>query len=407
MTVRQRLKSGVEHSNSMKVALFQPNLSHYRIPVFDLLGMQPGIELRVYAGRMNKTIPGNKGGAGFEYLPTTIRQIRIKGHRLLFMQKQVDVINQKKADVVILPWDIHYLSLLPALALARRRGVRVLLWGQGYSKQNNVIANGVRELLGGWSDGVILYTRTIAQRLINENGFTPEKVFVAQNALDQTPIQAARRKVLADRLALNTFRENLGLNPERTILFVSRLKPENKIDMLFEGLQLLRREQPDARLVIVGDGPERHRLQTLANRMGQGDAIIFGGAIYEEEKLAPYMLSAAVFCFPKYIGLSLMHAFGYGLPVATSIEKYNFGPEIEALIDGVNGLLFRAGDVDDMVCKWKTLLGDARLQASLSAAARKQVLEKYTIDNMVQGFLDAIRGVNNYANSSTTKRYAA
>ncbi|MBD3306946.1 glycosyltransferase, partial [candidate division KSB3 bacterium] len=301
----------------MRVALFQPNLSHYRIPVFDLLGMQPGIELRVYAGRMNKTIPGNKGGAGFEYLPTAIRQIRIKGHRLLFMQKQVDVINQKTADVVILPWDIHYLSLLPALALARRRGGRILLWGQGYSKQNNVFANGVRELLGRWSDGVILYTRTVAQRLINESGFPPEKVFVAQNALDQTPIQAARRKVLADRQALNTFRENLGLNPERTVLFVARLKPENKIDMLFEGLQLLRREQPDARLVIVGDGPERHRLQTLANRMGEGDAIIFAGAIYEEEKLAPYMLSAAVFAFPKYIGLSLMHAFGYGLPVIT------------------------------------------------------------------------------------------
>ena len=71
------------------------------------------------------------------------------------------------------------------------------------------------------------------------------------------------------------------------------------------------------------------------------------GAIYDDMDLAPYLMSAAVFAFPRAMGLSAMHAFGYGLPVVTCDDAATHGPEFEALRDGENARLYRPGDAAD------------------------------------------------------------
>ncbi|MGH8605676.1 MAG: glycosyltransferase, partial [Gammaproteobacteria bacterium] len=147
-----------------------------------------------------------------------------------------------------------------------------------------------------------------------------------------------------------------------------------------------RQRDSEVKLVIVGDGREKAYLETLARELGEGNSVIFTGAIYDEQQLAPWMLSACLFCYPANMGLSLMHAFGYGLPVVTSNNVAQHNPEIEAFVHGVNGLFYAQGDVNDMSDKWLRIMNEETLRRNLSARALYQVEHQYTLDKMVQGF---------------------
>ncbi len=185
---------------------------------------------------------------------------------------------------------------------------------------------------------------------------------------------------------LSVFQTKWNIVPNKTAIFVSWLEPRNEPSTLLYALQLARRRDPEVKLVIVGEGRERVPLQTLAGELGESDSVLFTGAIYDEHHLAPWMLSASLFCYPTNIGLSLMHAFGYGLPVVTGNDVGRHNPEIEAFADGVNGLFFAQGNANDLAEKWLRIMNDGALRRILSANARVQVEQTYTLDKMVQGF---------------------
>ncbi|MCI0558174.1 MAG: glycosyltransferase family 4 protein, partial [Nitrososphaera sp.] len=233
---------------------------------------------------------------------------------------------------------------------------------------------------------IIVYSKTVAEKLVERWNFKKERVFVAQNAIDQTPIKKAVHYWTHEQNELALFQTKWNIVPNKTVIFVSRLESGNQVSMLLYALQLVRKRDPEIKLVIVGDGREKAHLETLARELGEGNSVIFTGAIYEEHQLAPWMLSACLFCYPTNMGLSLMHAFGYGLPVVTSNNDAQHGPEIEAFVNGVNGLFFNQGDVNDMADKWLRIVNDGTLRQNLSANALYQVEQQYTLDKMVQGF---------------------
>jgi len=290
--------------------------------------------------------------------------------------------------------DMHYIDLPGHMRAAREQDIPVILWGHGYSRWRSGLNDSLRNRFGRRADAVLLYTRTIAEKLISDAGYSRSQVFVAQNALDQRPIQAARKKWLADPDGLKEFQRQHVLNPAATIVFVSRLEPANRIDLLIKALPLVRKTHPYAKVVIIGSGSDRNRLEHLTEQLNQSKHVIFTGAIHNENELAPWMLSCTVFCYPDNVGLSMLHAFGYGVPaiVSNKIEAQN--PEVEALRDNGNGLLYRHLDVGDMAQKMLAIMDDPDLRARLGAGAMQTVLEKYTLENMVQGFLDTLRIVD-------------
>jgi glycosyltransferase involved in cell wall biosynthesis len=367
----------------MRVAICQPLIPAYRLPLYERLGALPGIELTVYAGDSVDSLQAFHAGKSFKYVSAPVHHWAF-GFRSQFAQ--VASATRRRIDLLILPWDIHYLTLLPSLALARSADIPTVLWGHGYSLRPNFITDAARNACGKLANGVLLYTRSIAAQLVEEFGFSGERVFVAQNALDQAPIQAARQHWLERPQELADFQRSHGLDPAQTILFVSRLEAGNRIDLLLQATQALSHDYPGLKTVVVGDGSQRAQLEGLARSLGIEGRIIFAGAIYEESRLAPWMLSAALFCYPTNIGLSLLHAFGYGLPAVTSDNRRAQNPEIEALVPGVNGLEYKAGDLNDMVHSCSRILGDADLRQRLSASAFQTSVKCYSLDQMIDGF---------------------
>jgi glycosyltransferase involved in cell wall biosynthesis len=148
---------------------------------------------------------------------------------------------------------------------------------------------------------------------------------------------------------------------------------------------------PGLKIVAIGKGDaEIERLKTLARSLGVADRLVLPGPIYEEQRLAPWFLSSDVFCYPANIGLSILHAFGYGLPTITSDRVEAQNPEIEALQPGVNGLTYTDGDSHALTQVLDDLLSDESRTQQMAEQAHLTATEKFTLQNMVDGFESAV-----------------
>jgi len=230
----------------------------------------------------------------------------------------------------------------------------------------------------------------MADRYVAEGG-DPARTFVAPNSIDQLPIAASRDRFRADAGSSLRTRAEHRLTPGRTILFVSRLERKNNLHLLLEAAAALRTELPGLRVLIVGKGEDAERLASLVSSLGLEDTVTFFGAIYEEDRLAPLFCASDVFCYPSNMGLSLLHAFGYGLPVVTGDNRRLHGPEVEALRHEQNGLLARHDDAAALADALRRILTDEALRSRLGAAAAQTVVGEYSIRNMVDGMEAAIR----------------
>ncbi len=377
-------------SPPIRVTIQHPFLSHYRVPVFRELAARPGIKLLVVYG----DTPGmpNVEPDGFAGRFETIEMKSLMGRSLLWVGSQIRYATKKNTDVLILTWNVRYLSLIPALIRARLTGVRTILWGHGYSKTETGLRSLYRRWVARLGSALLLYNHTSAAQF-REFGWPADRVYVGLNSLDQTPMREASEAWADAPQKLEDFRIEKGFDQGPTILFVSRFDPENRLDLLVEAVAKLTEKYPHLQALIVGKGDdERQRLEELGESLGVRDRIRFLGAIYGEEKLAPYFLFSDVFCYPANIGLSILHAFGYGLPVVTSDHIAGQNPEIEALRPGENGLLYRHGDADSLAEALDQIFSDKDAARRMSEQALATVDNLFNIDTMVNGIEDSIRG---------------
>jgi len=371
----------------IRVIVHQPALPKYRVPVFRELASRPGIQMSLWYSEE----PGlpNVAPDGFDGRPIKVR--RIKDGTFIWSPEQLRSATRAVADVLVLPWNTRYLSLVPTLMLARARGIGTVIWGHGYSKKESALRSFARRRPVRLADAAMFYSRSVRDRFAEGEPDT-SKLFVAPNALDQGPIQAARESWLSRPELLAQFQKDKGIDGEDNIIFVSRLEWANRVDLLVKATAVLAKgERPSVKTIVVGAGPELENLRRLAADLGILDNMRFTGAVYGEQDIAPYWLSAKCFCYPRNIGLSLIHAFGYALPVVTTDSRESQNPEIDAFEPGQNGLTYRDQDVDDLARVLNQMLGDREATGAMSRRAHETVLGKFSLSSMVDGMEAAIR----------------
>jgi len=393
------LDSPVTGENRIRVIVQQPALPQYRVPLFRELAGRAGIDLEVRYGRVDE-IP-NAAVKGFKalYSPTRLWQASSWPFRWDASKRRCG--NRDSCEVLMLSWNIRDPCLVPALLRARRGGVSTILWGHGSSKQETHLRRSLRWAVARLATAVLFYGNAAALRYVAKMG-RPDSTFVALNSLDQTPIQSAKRKWEEDPKELIRFRREEVLTDGPVILFSSRLQRSNRLDLLLEATALLSERHANLQVVIIGSGSvEMGRLATIASRLGLEGRVRFLGEIYEEHRLAPWFLSADVFCYPSNAGLSVLHAFGYGLPVVVSDAESANNPEWEAVRDEVNGLHYAAGNVGSLAHALSRILEYSSFAQSLSAGALRTVATEFTLENMVDGMESAIRYGAERAKTST------
>jgi glycosyltransferase involved in cell wall biosynthesis len=385
----------------VRVVVQQPALPKYRIPVFAALAKRPKIRLKVIYGSLPEI--KNVAPAGFdaEYHPLHIAHLA--NEPIYWHSPQWIWASRRNTDVLILSWDMHYLSLIPALLRARTLGVPTVLWGHAISKSGSFLKTGIRDYASLIATAVLTYSETAKRRLVDA-GWPSSRIFVAPNSIDQASIRSARLSWLDQPQRLERFKVERGLDRGPVVLFVSRLHEENRLELLLLAAPTLVSRFPTMKICIIGDGePESTRLKSLAKDLGISDHVMFPGPIYDEMQIAPWFLSSDVFCYPSNIGLSIHHAFGYGLPVVTSDNLSKHNPEIEAFRNGVNGLFYTDGDHDSLAENLSHILADPRLRVRMSTASLETATNEYSIPRMLDGFEAAIQ--YSFERSAKPKRY--
>jgi glycosyltransferase involved in cell wall biosynthesis len=384
---------------AIRTFIQQPALPQYRVGVFRELASRPGIEFELVHDQTPDL--ANVAPDGFHAIAAPSTTLSFAGRRLHWHSAMLEGASAARADVMVLSWNLHYLSLVPALLKARRKGVGTVLWGHGSTKVDTWYRRWLRERVTGLADALLFYNHQHANAFI-AGGCDPAKIFVAQNALDESPIVAARDSWLARPEDLAAFQRKNAIAGRDVVLFVSRLTEKARVDLLIDAMPSLLKQRPNALVVLIGGG-DAEPWKLRAEALGVSSAVRFLGPVYEEMKLAPWFVSSRLFCYPSGVGLSIIHGFHYGLPIVTDDNFALHNPEIEALRPGENGLLYRYNDATDLAAKLAKLLADGPARRQMSAAALATARDQFNLKTMVNGFEEAIR----YAYAQTQRRHAS
>ena len=165
------------------------------------------------------------------------------------------------------------------------------------------------------------------------------------------------------------------------ILHVGRLVEKKGTRLLLLALARAQTTCPEARLLVVGDGPERPALERLGAELGLGDAVRFAGTLSQDE-VADWMRRAWLLAVPSVTardgdaeGLPtvILEAAALGLPAIGS----DHAGIPEAIVDGGTGFVVPEGDADALAARLADLLRSADLRRRMGAAARALAEERF------------------------------
>lgn len=201
-----------------------------------------------------------------------------------------------------------------------------------------------------------------AQAAIDAYDLDPGHVRIAPEALDDAVRERAAAAHVASRAGAKRFHA-----PGPTVLSVARQYPRKDTPTLLRAFARVVARLPEARLRIVGDGPELSANRRLATELKVQDRVVFTGALASTDALDAEYRGARVFCLPSRqegFGIVFLEAMAYGLPIAAAAA----GAVPEVAPDGETSILVPAGDEAALADALERLLTDPDMAARLGEA---------------------------------------
>ncbi len=186
---------------------------------------------------------------------------------------------------------------------------------------------------------------------------------------------------LGDATADLDYRRLYGISESAFVVgWVGRMTDVKDTDAVLEIVRAARDRGLEAVLVMVGDGPDRVRLEQLAHDIGIARSTFFVG--YQPEVAGYYRLFDA-FLLPSVnegTPVSAIEALASGTPVVAT----RVGGVPDVVRDGEDGFLFEPGDTDGAAERLALLASDATLRSALGASGRERVLRRYSVSRLVE-----------------------
>lgn len=353
-----------------RIALQQAIIPDYRMGVFLLLRQCWGNQFEIYAGDADFGESPVSTKVAWEYFEH-IDNVYLLGARFLWQKRMFKHLH--KPDVVIFNANIRIISNLVSLLIRKLTGRRSILWGHATGKSR--AASILRGFYFRLSDGVVAYTESQGQSLRMRYPWL--KVWVAPNscvsANDCVPVESSPSEV-------------------DSILYVGRLVDAKKVRLLLEGFIYARENSlfpKSMRLVFVGDGAERVRLEKRAAEAGVLDVVCFKGHISDVSKLREYYSRAVCSVSPGYVGLSATQSFSFGIPMLIAKDEFH-SPEIEACKEGFNACFFPSDDAVALAEALSKMIENKSRWFTTRAEVSKWTREHYSFEVMRDTFVRAV-----------------
>jgi len=177
-----------------------------------------------------------------------------------------------------------------------------------------------------------------------------------------------------------------AVRDQATILYVGRLVERKGVAYLIDAAALV----PQAKIVIIGDGPEREALEARATERGVTDRVSFRGWVTPEELDRAYA-SATAFALPAVVdkrgdteglGMVLMEAMSYRVPVVTTA----LGGITDIVDDGKTGVIVPPNDATALAGALRRLIGDRALAEQLGVDGQLAVERRFSWARIIDQF---------------------
>ena len=174
-----------------------------------------------------------------------------------------------------------------------------------------------------------------------------------------------------------------------TLVHVSNFRPVKRIEDLIYSMCIITKKEPDAQLILVGDGPERHRIERLIDKLDLRRNILVTG--YRSDVAAMMNCAdALVLCSEtENAPLTILEGMSCGLPIIAT----NVGGIPEQVQDGKNGFIVPVKHPEEIAEAALKLNADENLLAVMGANARKTVLERYTKDKVIKEYIEVYESI--------------
>jgi len=269
---------------------------------------------------------------------------------------------------IYMPQQFFPLPPLCTVALTRRKPVVATIhdvyretWLEKYGLKGSLMAIFERVMLKLPYSRIITVSNASKQKLV-KSGVPADKIVVIPNGVDLSKFE--KIKIRKSKV------------PQ--VIYIGRLIGYKHVDDLLIAFSKLRL---DARLYIVGDGPERGKLEKVADVLGIRRKVVFTGFVNENKKIK-LLKSSHVLVLPSTtegFGIVLIESMAAGTPViAADIPALR-----EVTANGRAGLLFTPRNIEELAKKLNELLGNPSLQRELTFRGH-QIVRNFTWDHIAQ-----------------------
>ncbi len=239
-------------------------------------------------------------------------------------------------------------------------------WPDGVGRLNR--------LLTRWTDAFIGVAEAHGRHLVENERFPADKVAVIYNGVDTA------RFAPRDSTAI---RQSLGIAADAPVIgILAALRPEKNHELFLAGAERILAELPTAHFLIIGDGPRRRELESVADLLNITPAVHFLGSRSDVPELLAACDLVALTSHNEASPVSVLEALSTGCPVVAS----DVGSVRETVVDGETGRLFPDGDLAAFVAAAVDLLRDAPLRSQMGAEGRRRVEARWSLQAMVGGY---------------------
>lgn len=340
-----------------KVLIQQGILMSYRIELFNELSQHYDLTV-LHSGNYN-------GRDEIKFKQIVMPEKKI--YSFLFQHKLLRR-NIRDFDAIILLFNFNYIANFILLLLFKKN--KIILWGpwQTGKKVQDFFR---RKLIdGGWK--VILYSK---KHLLEYKKITSNNLlFVANNTINvSNRVKSYQNEV------------------KNSILFVGTFNERKKLLLLVEAFSKLSNEiDPNIELVLVGSGNCEKEVSRYVLEKNLTEKVKFAGRISDDDLLKDYYKQAIISVSLGQAGLSILQSFGFGVPFMTLVNSISGGEKYN-IINGKNGILCEE-NICSIVTELKKVCNDIDYARRLGENAYQYYDTYCTIQNMAQGFKDAIEG---------------
>lgn len=234
-------------------------------------------------------------------------------------------------------------------------------------------------LLAPLTDAFIAVAESHGRYLAQDEGCPARKVRVIPNGVDV--------ELFHPRWPSARLQEAWGLDPSSPVVgIIAALRPEKNHAMFLRVAALIQAEMPDAQFLVVGDGPERSRLEKVADELGVRRAVHFVGTRSDVPEILSLVDVLLLTSQMEANPICVLEALASEKPVVAT----RVGSVPENVLDGRTGYLVAPGDVRRMADRTLELLRNRERAARFGRAGREHVIAHGSVDRLVEGYQDLL-----------------